>query len=1386
MSSLNSSEATLREILENDNELIEKVKKDFVLAQERAKKEYRETINVSTLDEVFAKLGIHENTPLVKIKTDSYGKSGRLPDVSFTQDVEKRGEQYLIPGDPLGRTLIEKRPLVDGYALVINAWNWQKETDAFYGILPGAIVIKVSKGEGRLNRVKTLVEEIKIFERRTKIYNEAIGSEVDGYLYKIVNGGYKQSEFYLLNGQLYREKFNKAMSPILKAFGVNPNRYLNYDLSYHFRVPRSVTNGETASAETLETIKEVSYLDGIERQKWEADAGWKGYIRFLFKQKETVMKYFDANGDPTTTPIPCAGNTLWTVLNIIVIILIFPISLLLRSYLSGRSWRKWVEERKNKAKAKELYDDSIEEVEHERMRNNVLKVDVKGCNHISEVDASVLFIKSFKRVRILILAGVRKWHEKVDLKSDFSLLANLDQYTKELSMYLGSEYAKTNYEIKSKKKGDVAIKFDSPYDKLGLTDEEIWDKYEFYFYNIEHQLRKAIETEDEKLFDKVLDETGISTGKFDERQRKKIKDYLRSEGCVLADSDDISDTIKEFIKRIREPVRKGIDVLFKISDEDYQTLKKHIRSFWRQKILRFFGFQSKSIHNLLGEAAYYLPYGIILGFAGINMFSWAFGVSAFVAFSELCVKLLSLAALILAIINTIHQYRKMSLLEYESHRIFRFSGLAVLLVSIGIFCAMPSANLAAFVLKALMLLTMFAEGTVNLISGRSLIGLSFYRNYRPSIGLGRPRAVIMQISKFVLFIGIGLVMAWFSLPWIYEHFMAELTIRALLGMYLGFGLYVYLMQYGIWPLLTFIAAQKESHGPMGVEEDTIKKFINRGDYIVFNYVGQPLNARGSTARDADQVIACLQHLIDNLSPEVKIIFDEIRTILGNNNLKDEDIIKIIRESIGLLVQKETQADVNLFSLVQIEDPNCPAECRIPFNNNDELLQLRIAHYVTRHATMFYFGQKPMMHPFDTAINIFDLIARLAKEGFGRNLLLVPTPNKYNNWHKKDGAPNYHKLGVLFEHITGGKFYSTLDSNPSTLKSGAMHGMYQLPRDMVKRIKYLIIMDRSANSLDTDRFVYDLKRMISKPEVVITVALRNTTNIRMPLGNMSWLVEGGHGYAMLGLNDKIGTGWMNIMQVFDQGEDGYLADLRDPNFPRVPLTRQMRKDYSYSKYKKWYQFGLIGLGPHMPHQSEDIADVLAQTHNLIALGKTPVFALSTALAYKMRESFSSPELEAAVPRWSAGLVQFMGSFLFQVINEYGPESVFERDARRDTARFYITMPFAIASLFLIPIGIVFDILPFVGLGVAFLTIGFLFNQVVTLNGLGAIMRATTGAPFASIKNIVKGITGLLLGGAISYFLFGNTLLAVLTGIYFFFTFASLTGYSRWLSDRKSVV
>ena len=77
---------------------------------------------------------------------------------------------------------------------------------------------------------------------------------------------------------------------------------------------------------------------------------------------------------------------------------------------------------------------------------------------------------------------------------------------------------------------------------------------------------------------------------------------------------------------------------------------------------------------------------------------------------------------------------------------------------------------------------------------------------------------------------------------------------------------------------------------------------------------------------------------------------------------------------------------------------------------------------------------------------------------------------------------------------------------------------------------------------------------------------------------------------------------------------------------------------------------------------------------------------------------------------------MNDILLQQISEFGPDSIFEKEARQTNGDHYLLGPFILMDAFLLPLSIIFDFSPFVGVSLLLYFPGVVFNQVTTLNSL----------------------------------------------------------------------
>jgi hypothetical protein len=189
---------------------------------------------------------------------------------------------------------------------------------------------------------------------------------------------------------------------------------------------------------------------------------------------------------------------------------------------------------------------------------------------------------------------------------------------------------------------------------------------------------------------------------------------------------------------------------------------------------------------------------------------------------------------------------------------------------------------------------------------------------------------------------------------------------------------------------------------------------------------------------------------------------------------------------------------------------------------------------------------------------------------------------------------------------------------------------------------------------------------------------------------------------------------------------------------MPLTTATRRNASFGDRCE----GLIGFGPHAVGISEDIWGVAQAAHNAIGLGYKPKFARSKALWHKIRETWSHAEWLSAFPRWSGGYFQLAMDPLMQKINDAGSASVFAKEIRAGGGRFFLSSPFALLSIVLMPLSIIWDLSPFVQILILLWNVGLVMNQVLTALGLVACLESTGFNRVSAVAGAV--VAGLLAG------------------------------------------
>ena len=334
------------------------------------------------------------------------------------------------------------------------------------------------------------------------------------------------------------------------------------------------------------------------------------------------------------------------------------------------------------------------------------------------------------------------------------------------------------------------------------------------------------------------------------------------------------------------------------------------------------------------------------------------------------------------------------------------------------------------------------------------------------------------------------------------------------------------------------------------------------------------------------------------------------------------------------------------------------------------------------------------HAQDTAVNLVDIALRLQREGLAANTVFYLIQNKYdNNDNNRPVQSAYDKgeLGqrnklarLLCELAPGARAHNIQNWTPFGFKAGGLTGMDLIYEESLK-LTTMLILDRNATVHDLDALMEDLARALTDPEIVIIIPGRGTTNTLTAIGQGSQLVEEGHRSFLRGLmtllggtaSESVGTGWGNLVAVFYGRVQRGMVDWRTP---KMPITSRMQRGCSFAARAE----GLIGFAPHAVGISEDTWAVSQAAHNAMAFGARVKFLLSRAFWHKIRETWSHAEWLASFPRWSGGYLQMMQDPIMQRINDFGSTSVFAKEVRANSGRNFLTAPFALLNILLMPV------------------------------------------------------------------------------------------------------
>ncbi|HUL51272.1 MAG TPA: hypothetical protein VLU94_01675 [Candidatus Nitrosotalea sp.] len=460
----------------------------------------------------------------------------------------------------------------------------------------------------------------------------------------------------------------------------------------------------------------------------------------------------------------------------------------------------------------------------------------------------------------------------------------------------------------------------------------------------------------------------------------------------------------------------------------------------------------------------------------------------------------------------------------------------------------------------------------------------------------------------------------------------------------------------------------------------------------------------------------------------------------------------LEQWFSILHKAEDQSDVTLWHpsqlMIEGEIARFPVESglNITVKSAEERDRLLSAWHLRRWLVTM---MSTAGHSQDTGVNLVDIALRLEHEGLSARTVFYLIQNKYDDAENNRPSQSAYdrgelgqrnKLARLLEAVApGSRAHSLQNWTPFGFKAGGLTGTDLIHEESLK-LTTLLLLDRNATVHDLDALMADVQCALNDPNVVIVVPGRSTTNTRTAIGQGSQMVEEGHRSFLKGLmtlmggnaSECLGTGWGNIL-----GNQYGLVQraLVNGTAPEMPLTSRMRRGASFALKLE----GLIGFGPHAVGISEDTWAVSQATHNAIALGLRPRFLLSRSIWHKIRETWSHSEWLSSFPRWSGGYLQMMHDPIMQQINDFGPLSVFAREMRANSGRFYLTALFTLLNILLMPLAIILDVTPFVEILIVLWNFGFVMNQILTVHGLQTYLESS------GFRRVPALIGALLFGG-----------------------------------------
>jgi hypothetical protein len=1403
----------------------------------------------------YARYGVTPQGALTKVIFTPKALVLRDGQPSFSsQDGTHSQTYYVLPYDPLGNYIVES-----GGAASMGLWWMQGDKDLYLrlgrpkpaiDVSPGGVSVQQSvKGDfgelmlfrGRddhdrdqdkklydrqnpqlaqlqpfilqidLDMLSQWVAEGKLAPAVLNDINNLRSKKVEGYWYDLITeSNYLRREFHLRDsGKPFLKQYDQVLTYPAQLLRWREKR-IYLDTTAPYFKPLLATN-ETGKVVTVWKKSELT-PDGGQIETVEINDP-------IFGEWHEAIEYTDANGFPVFHDVT-KESLLWG----------FGVTLPVIIFICSWDWvarlwiKRWARFRNRPAQIRDvrqtrspdqlvkpgrirqfgvLYGEEIAQMAVERIANRVLArsdPSEPNCARIQRDSHKQVFtLDGIPEVGFLyhiypIFALVLAWRRRNGASDTQLRGADPDETLDKLDAFTVS-VARYTVEELSQGRSEQQARFAN---KQGTVDPYVWDKLFTYLQMIYMELRQE-SIKPAPSVSKVLSKYGILAGSFDASCGSPYKIFLAKSGWEC------------------------------------------LRHDWRDRVRRLIGWRTKSIHIYAGQEyadLFPLFLAVLLGTGvlftnNVNLLldtlrsGWVWGGA--------------LLALGISGLGVIAEWRHMSSGGmWIGERSFTWKilghglGLSSLALLGGIFLVPnPTANLGIWFLKVIAGGVALAEAWGHLAMRHSLVGLSIYYHFKPTIGRSRKRVICMVVLQALAFLATGLAVSYLTYSWWYGHYAAHLW-PSLFGALAAVVITLYLIYHGLWSLLSAIAALYMAISD-STDEKTIKAdtaHISETDgQIAIVYAGPPLASpvfaefdsglrkcypaqearKGILAATNQTTIGIVNQLKQNaVSKATAHYTTAIREFLDKSFgpiLNHLELLQVTARAQGLeaelqlldfvdknvvdwlnvLHEMELKHEVTFLHRSQLEDFSLPQDIRFTDVSDVDRKKMVLALNLARFLTIMNRSGGAI----DTGIHIMDIAECVHNDSMlkGR-VVFVQTFNKYDRHQYSEDTPGERELGeypaVQDEKI--GRLFSSIahqdeahavaynwTNMPS--KSGAMNAMMALHR-IVPRMRVLHILDQNSNSLHLSKLMDDYKRILNDPDLVVLTAFRNTSNTTESIGRQNESIEGGHGATLVAVPDKIGTGWENLMSVYFWH---VLAAMSHPEYPQMPLSGElchfMRGELHPRDHRDWGYFGLAGFAPNGIGQSEDLWAVLHQTHNLIGLGGLPSFSVTRAPAIKLREHKRSFEILNAATRWAGGLIDTLRSPINQQISFFGPESIFERKVRRCSERFYLIAPFGVLSIAAIFVGIFFDMNPFVGVQVVFWSAAAFFNQVLTFQGLAASVRAR-GRPSLT-GSIIAGAAVLLMTLQFTGRSPIGWLIALMLAL---LTAASPAGFSWWLVNR----